>query len=139
MMDKWWLAGKGHGADRDIDHDDRIARVYSPAPAVSQSEPVVYFALAVGGNLIKIGTVVDAGRVAKRMALLQPGCPYDLKVLLVLAGFGRREEVRLHRLYAPYCFRGEWFRCEGELKALLQMAHVEGAEAAAAHLRNKSI
>jgi hypothetical protein len=138
-MEKWWLAGKEHGADRDLGQDTRTARVYSPAPAPSQSVPVVYFALAVGGNLIKIGTVVDAGRVAKRMALLQPGCPYDLKVLLVLPGFGRREEVQLHRLYAPYCFRGEWFRCEGELKAMLQIAHVEGAEAAAVHLRGKSI
>lgn len=138
-MDKWWLQGKHHGADRDLGHDTRTARVYSPATTPSSAVPVVYFALAVGANLVKIGTVVGADRVAKRMALLQPGCPYDLKVLLVLPCFGRREEVRLHRLYAAYCHRGEWFRCEGDLKAMLQTAHVDGVEVAVQHLRSKNI
>ena len=138
-MGKWWLQGKQHGADRDLGEDTRTARVYSPANTPSRVVPVVYFALAVGSNLVKIGTVVSAGRLDKRMAILQPGCPYDLKVLLVLPGFGRREEVRLHRLYAAQCFRGEWFRCDGALKDLLQVAHVEGVEATIAHLRHKNI
>ncbi|MBL9048482.1 MAG: GIY-YIG nuclease family protein, partial [Tabrizicola sp.] len=133
----WAYNGRSSGADQLIGREDRTATIISPAPIKAPCVPVVYFALAVGGNLVKIGTVVGAERVEKRMALLQPGCPYDLKVLLVLPEFGRREEVRLHRLYAAYCHRGEWFRCEGDLKAMLQTAHVDGVEAAISHLRSK--
>lgn len=138
-MDKWWLAGKHHGADRGLGPDARTSRVITQSAPNAAQVPVVYFALAVGGNLVKIGTVVGAERVEKRMAMLQPGCPYDLKVLLVLPGYGRREEARLHRLFAAQAFRSEWFRCDGELKELLLVAHVEGVEAAISYLKCKNI
>jgi hypothetical protein len=137
-MGKWWLNGRSHGADAAIEGDTKRARVYSPCE-VREAEPVVYFALAVGANMVKIGTVVEEARVARRMDLLQPGCPYELKVLLILPGFGRREEAKLHRLFAAQAFRGEWFRCDGALKELLQLAHVEGKEAAISLLRSKNI
>lgn len=139
MTDKWWLAGKDLGADAAINRGTRSATRIEAVPERTPGVPVVYFALAVGANLVKIGTVVDARRVQKRMELLQPGCPFDLKVMLVLPGFGRREEARLHRLYAAQALPAEWFRCDGELKELLQLGLVEGVEAAVAHLRSKRI
>ena len=139
-MGKYWgLNGRSPGADQLIGRESRTARIWSQDNAKAETIPLVYFALAVGGNLIKIGTVAGEHRLDQRMALLQPGCPYELKVLLALPGFGRREEARLHRLYAAHVFRGEWFWCEGELKALLQLAHVDGVQAAIDHLRSKKV
>lgn len=125
------LINKKHfGADQNLGDDTRISRVWGPEDEREETNPAVYFALAVGGNLIKIGTVADIRLVQRRMELLQPGCPYALKVLLIVPGCGRQEEVRLHRLYRPYKFRSEWFRCEGRLKTMLQIAAVEGDDAA---------
>ena len=135
-MDRYWMMnGKDYGADQGIDRQRRTASILQDATVAPAHVPVVYFALAVGANLIKIGTVVGAHRVEKRMELLQPGCPFDLKVLLIAPGFGRREEARIHRAFAGQWHRGEWFRCEGRLKEVLQLACIEGADAACARLR----
>ena len=52
-------------------------------------------------------------------------------------GFGRREEAMVHRLFAAQLVEREWFRCEGALKEMLQVAAVEGEIAASVMLRNK--
>ena len=82
----------------------------------------VYFLTAVGAGMVKIGTVVDISNVQKRIDLLQAGCPYLLKHQFTLSPAGRMEESRLHKMFAEYLIRGEWYWCKGRLKAYLQHA-----------------
>jgi hypothetical protein len=85
-------------------------------------KPIVYFLSAAGANLIKIGHVAREENLGKRIALLQPGCPYPLVHVFSLESSGRIEEARLHKLFADQAFHGEWFRCDGALKEFLQYA-----------------
>ena len=133
-MRDWLRAGLDRGADARLDDAPGVDTRWHGAAVRHDPVQAVYFALAVGGNMIKIGMVADVDYVQRRMELLQPGCPYDLKVLLVVPSFGRREEARLHRIYAEYQFRSEWFRCDGRLKTLLQIAAADGQVAARDHL-----
>jgi hypothetical protein len=98
--------------------------------AAGDRMPVVYFLSAAGANLIKIGHVARRENVTKRMEALQAGCPYPLVHVFSLVPAGRIEESRLHKLYADQSFRGEWFRCEGPLKAFLQYAAAYPEDAA---------
>lgn len=85
-------------------------------------EPGLYFFAAAGVNLIKIGYVHKSRRALDRLNALQPGCPYRLQLLFVLSGVGRLEESRFHKLFAEYNHEREWFRCEGKLKEMMQLA-----------------
>lgn len=88
----------------------------------SDEDPGLYFFAAAGINLIKIGYVRKSRCVLERLNTLQPGCPYRLQLLFVLAGAGRLEESRFHKLFAEYNHEREWFRCEGKLKEMMQLA-----------------
>lgn len=51
----------------------------------------------------------------------------DPLVLLVEVHGTRRDEARLHKLFAPYRIHGEWFRYETEIRDLV--AHIlDGAD-----------
>lgn len=84
--------------------------------------PGIYFAAAVGANLIKIGTLVDNSKVQRRLDVLQPGCPYQLQHLFTLAPANRLDGARLHKVFEEYSVRNGWFKCKGRLKGYLQYA-----------------
>ena len=70
--------------------------------------PKVYFIEAVGAGLVKIGTSTN---VVQRVAQLQSGFPYELKLLRVLPGY-LEEERFFHDLFSEYRVRAEWFESE---------------------------
>lgn len=75
----------------------------------------VYFVQCGEDGPIKIGTAKD---LRMRLSSLQIGCPYELRLL------GAREgdmltESELHRRFARYRIRGEWFEpSEGLLREI---------------------
>lgn len=73
----------------------------------------VYFAAA--GDRVKIGKAND---VTKRLATLQTGCPFKIKLLRVERG-GIAMEREYHRQFASLRETGEWFRHEGALAEFL--------------------
>jgi hypothetical protein len=75
----------------------------------------VYFIQADDGGPIKIGWALDP---IARLKELQVGCPEPLSLLMTLADEGGLE-TQLHRRFATLRLRGEWFRAEQELAALL--------------------
>lgn len=67
----------------------------------------VYFAHAVGTELVKIG--FTGGDPAERLRGLQTGCPHRLELIAVIPG-GESDEGRWHEDYAADRVNGEWFR-----------------------------
>lgn len=69
-----------------------------------------------GTGAVKIGRSDD---VERRRCQLQTGCPYEIRILLVLEGQGHQEKNLHHRLrqYSTRQFQGEWFHesCLGDL------------------------
>jgi hypothetical protein len=94
------------------DVDAILARVYAGrVPHAALLDPdgdgaVVYFAQALGGGPIKIGTT--ARRVRARLDDLQTGRADELRCLGHLPGDAAVERA-LHREFAPLRLRGEWF------------------------------
>jgi hypothetical protein len=76
----------------------------------------VYFIQCGDGGPIKIGIAEDAEH---RMAALQTGCPYKLRLLDTYRpyyGFDARLfEAQLHALFAPHRMDGEWFHPVDEI------------------------
>jgi len=68
-------------------------------------ESCVYFIQSENGGPIKIGISTN---VQGRLASLQTGYPYPLKVLATIPG-GEREEKGLHETFAEHRLSGEWF------------------------------
>lgn len=74
----------------------------------------VYFIQAESGP-IKIGVAIDP---QSRLNTLQ--CSHFEKLTLLFISPGGRElEQECHRIFAKCRIRGEWFRCEGNLKDLI--------------------
>ena len=73
------------------------------------------------GGPVKIGYTRETapGSVRRRMAALEPGCPWPLKLVCTLPG-GRYEEAQLHDRFAALRVHREWFRLEGELALWLR-------------------
>jgi hypothetical protein len=65
----------------------------------------VYVVEAGETGLFKIGYAKD---IQKRLADLQTGCPFKLKLFGTIPG-GRDMERTMHILYKPYRTSGEWF------------------------------
>ena len=79
------------------------------------NDPRVYFLKALRSKAVKIGTSSD---VAQRIAGLR--AQYGSRLVLVGTVPGdERYEKTLHRAFADYRIRGEWFRCEGRLATFL--------------------
>ena len=85
-----------------------------PLPAqkvVARAQGLIYF---VGyGQFVKIGFATD---LALRLTALQVSTPHPLKVYLKIEGT-LEDEKALHRQFAAYRIRGEWFRRSSEIKA----------------------
>ena len=60
-----------------------------------------------GGKFVKIGYTEQP--VATRLAAIQTGCPYPLRVLATVPGDTYLERD-LHRMFSSWRTHGEWFR-----------------------------
>ena len=72
---------------------------------------VVYFVRRGARGPIKIGKAID---VENRMSQLQNGNAEHLVLLGMIPG-GDEKEREMHKRFAAYRMKGEWFRCAGEL------------------------
>ena len=115
------LFARNQGMDAAIDDDDRVARRFRKIEASSADE-AIYVIATVGAPFVKIGWVRHRAKAQDRCELIQVGCPYPLQVVITVGVDGRRAETKLHKAFELYHFRGEWFRCEGRLKAFVQVA-----------------
>lgn len=81
---------------------------------------IVYFVQAATMKLIKIGCTSD---FPKRMESMRVGSPDELILLWRSGPMGRLEayaaENRLHRKFAAFHVRGEWFSSEPELASFV--------------------
>lgn len=85
----------------------------------------VYFVEAGEGGPIKIGVAID---VAARVKDLQSANPTPLRLIVSIPG-GYEEEGRLHRRFADERLNSEWFRGDGEVRALaLSLLHASPDE-----------
>jgi hypothetical protein len=101
-------------ANLPVEMRDRARRMLAPVPTARVRN--VYFIQPVGGGLIKIGIAAD---VAARLALLQTGCPIELRVIGVIPGAKATTETALHHHFAAARVRGEWFEPTPELLAYI--------------------
>lgn len=74
----------------------------------------VYFLKSAGR--VKIGFSTD---VASRLSSIRTGCPVESRLVAAVPGT-EDTETYFHRMFAAYRERGEWFRCEGLLAAMLR-------------------
>ena len=68
------------------------------------------------GEYVKIGIAAD---VRKRVRDMEMHNPYEMKILHVMPG-KRKEEKELHKRFATYRRRNEWFWFEGELREYVE-------------------
>ena len=73
----------------------------------------VYFARAGKTGPVKIGYAKDDPE--KRVKYLQTGCPEQLEILYVINKCVRTFEGFLHKEFAKYKIRGEWFTYSPEI------------------------
>lgn len=66
----------------------------------------VYFIQAIGGGLVKIGV---SSSPQFRLASLQCGCPVELRIIKTIDVVPRTVETDIHKRFAKYRVRGEWF------------------------------
>ena len=76
---------------------------------------MIYAVEAVGTGYVKFGVAVD---MRKRIEMLQIGCPFELMVLAQCDG-GRKEEREIHIRLIDAKHRGEWFRLDDSVKAVI--------------------
>jgi len=72
---------------------------------------IIYFIQQGNDGAIKIGI---SNNFEKRLAQLQTGSPYRLKVLLTING-NERLEKQLHNKFAEFRLSGEWFKPVGQI------------------------
>jgi len=71
----------------------------------------------VGLPAIKIGyTRMD---IARRLSILQIGCPLPLKLIGLITNT-REFEKELHKRFKKYLIRGEWFKKTGAVKRYIE-------------------
>lgn len=93
-----WLGGSGRAAGRrDPIWDEHVEQVYFMRYGTS--------------DRVKIGYTK---RMNKRLCGLESGTPENLHLLATVTG-GRAQETRLHKRFAAYRIRGEWYKLEGKL------------------------
>ena len=73
---------------------------------------MIYFLRDAEAKAVKIGRAAD---VASRVSALQCASPRDLTLVCVLEG-DHPEEAVLHKEFAAYHLRGEWFRWTPEIE-----------------------
>ena len=93
-----WLGGSGRAAGRrDPIWDEHVEQVYFMRYGTS--------------NRVKIGFTK---RMNQRKNGLESGTPENLHLLATVTG-GRPQEKRLHKRFAAYRIKGEWYKLEGKL------------------------
>lgn len=78
----------------------------------------VYFAWAENTNHIKIGSTTFPVQV--RLSSIQTGCPYKLKVLLVIPNGSYELERVFQKRFARYRTLNEWFQYEPEISTFIK-------------------
>jgi hypothetical protein len=73
---------------------------------------MIYFIQAGKNGPIKIGKT--NGDIADRLAQLQTGCPYKLRVLWLYYG-DKYTESKIHKIFEHEKLHGEWFHPSGSL------------------------
>jgi len=73
---------------------------------------MIYFIQAGKNGPIKIGHTNN--KVSNRMASMQVGCPYELRLLWTLNG-DIKDEFNLHEMFKHERIRGEWFHPSKDL------------------------
>ncbi len=88
----------------------KVGDVWRPLQAVYP--PVIVYIIRCE-QFIKIGKSTKA---AGRLANLQTANPFPLETIAILdTGDGSQLERDLHKRFAQYRHRGEWFKCAGRL------------------------
>lgn len=89
---------------------------FQAAPAVHGNDEIVYFVQCGKDGPVKIGFSGDGwGRIKD----LSTAMPHRAGKISIVVG-GRILEKRLHSRFKRYRLNGEWFKPEGELKALFR-------------------
>lgn len=77
---------------------------------------------------IKIGYSAHLETTRRRMATLQTGYPYTLRLIMVADG-EREHEQRAHELLRAHRLRGEWFEAVGRVERFVRVCASDGIEA----------
>lgn len=89
---------------------------FQVAHVVQGNDHIVYFVQCGKDGPVKIGFSGDGwGRIKD----LSTAMPYRAGKISIVVG-GRQLERRLHQRFKRYRLNGEWFKPEGELKALMR-------------------
>lgn len=80
-------------------------------PGWNKHKSQVYFVRYADSDRVKIG--VSEG-INNRLSSLGGGTPEKITLMATVSG-DRRAEARLHKKFARYRIKGEWFRLEGKL------------------------
>lgn len=75
-------------------------------PELRKAQRKTYFILCKEANAVKIGMALDASDRMDRMAMLQCGNPFTLRLLLVIP---LNVEAKLHRKFSALRPQNEWF------------------------------
>jgi excisionase family DNA binding protein len=94
-----------------VKEDDAIALETSAASPVDIVDCHVYVIRC--ERYVKIGKAID---IEKRVSALSAANPFDIETVATFTNCdGHRFELELHRIFAEYRHKGEWFRLEGRL------------------------
>ncbi len=94
---------------------------YNEAPLLIKQKNIlegqfVYVFVNYFSNVCKIGYSANP---IKRLNTIQTGCPFKLKMIVVVKG-NRSVEKALHKKYKKYKTNGEWFNYKEELKEAIE-------------------
>src|SRR3990167_4713784 len=78
---------------------------------------MIYAIEAVGSRFVKFGLSRGPGG---RLETLQTGCPFEL-VVVAVADWPNREELRIHAHLAAVHHRGEWFTDGQEVSEVIEV------------------
>ncbi len=81
----------------------------------------VYFILNRQRGVVKIGFSIDPER---RLTALEEGTVDDLELIGITLG-GRKEELIIHKKFAQYWIRREWFVYSDEIKAYVKSLRIQ--------------
>jgi hypothetical protein len=95
---------------------------------------MIYFLACGTTNSVKIG-YTSGTSAEKRVSEIQPGSPTLLQLVAVLPGH-QNGEAALHAEFADLRLHHEWFRLEGDLRALVRKVIMDGPDSVAEHMKD---
>lgn len=105
----WWYE------DVDFLYDSELSKRNEEIDKRNKREKLVYFILNPVADLVKIGISEDP---AVRLVALQANTPHKLSLLGIVPG-GAEKEKELHKQFADFRVRGEWFSFSREIQDLV--------------------